>query len=68
MSNQTVYESISGGAHALGTGVGVGQGLLCEAVLTFALVTSVLMAAVDQDSLLAGVAIGLTVTVDILAA
>ena len=67
--NKTAFESISCGGQELGNGVNWQSGLLCEVVLTFALVTSVLNAAVDSDgkNVLAPLAIGFTVFVDILA-
>ena len=53
------------GAHALGAGVSVGQGLLMEIVVTFALVFVVFATAIDPKGMgkLAPLAIGLTVLV-----
>lgn len=52
---------------ALGSGVGVGTGILVEAILTFLLVYVVFETAIDHDNPpVGGFAIGLTVTVDIL--
>lgn len=60
---------ISGGIPALGSGVSVGQGILVEAVLTFFLVFVVFGTGVDGrfGAKLGGLAIGLTVCLDILA-
>ena len=65
----TAYESILGGAHDIGTNVGPGQAYLCELLLTAMLVLTVLMTAVDTKgkNVLAPMAIGLVVLVDILA-
>ena len=54
------------GAHALGAGVSVGQGLLMEIIVTFALVFVVFAVAMDPKGMgrLAPLAIGLTVLVD----
>jgi MIP family channel proteins len=58
------------GAHALGSGVSVGMGLLMEMVVTFALVFVIFATAVDPGGMsnLAPLAIGLTVLVDHLVA
>lgn len=58
-----------GGVPALGDGVGIAQGILIEAILTFFLVMVVFGTAVDPrfGARLGGLAIGLTVTLDILA-
>ncbi|KAK2151415.1 hypothetical protein LSH36_364g04071 [Paralvinella palmiformis] len=67
--SSAVYSGINAGIPDLGAGVGVGQGILCEAVLTLTLVLTVIMTAVDRDdNILAPVAIGLAVLVDISAA
>jgi aquaporin Z len=60
---------IAGGIPALGGHVSTGQGILVEAVLTFFLVFVVFGTAVDGrfNAKLGGLAIGLTVTLDILA-
>ena len=65
----SAFNSINGGGQTLGEGVHTAQGLFCEAFLTFTLVLVVLCAAVDSDgtNILAPLAIGLTVVVDILA-
>ncbi|XP_059141591.1 aquaporin-8-like isoform X3 [Physella acuta] len=64
-----VYHNITGGAHQLGPNTTVGEGLLCEVMLTTILVTVVLTTAVDDGtkSVVAPLAIGFTVVVDILA-
>ena len=60
---------IAGGIPALGKQVSIGQGILVEAVLTFFLVFVVFGTAVDGrfNAKLGGLAIGLTVALDILA-
>lgn len=61
--------SINGGAHTLSAGVEPGWAVLCEAILTFVLVFTVLMNALDkrnQDSVLTPLAIGFAVAVDIM--
>ena len=65
----TAFEARGGGVTDLGSSVGVGQGIACEAVLTLLLVLTVLMTAVNQSSRVpfAGFAIGLSITVDIVA-
>ena len=67
-SQITQYEMISGGAHALGPGVSVGCGVLCEIILTTFLVMAVLMTAVDRvaGKPFAAIIIGLSVAVDIM--
>ena len=61
--------AIHAGIPDIGQDVHVGQGIFCEAVLTLILVLTVIMTAVDRDdNILAPVAIGLAVTVDISAA
>lgn len=64
-----MYHNITGGAHQLGANTTVGEGLLCEVMLTTILVTVVLTTAVDDGtkSVVAPLAIGFTVVVDILA-
>jgi MIP family channel proteins len=61
--------SIKGGIPALGQGVGIGRGILIEAILTFFLVFVVFGTGVDQrfGARLGGIAIGFTVALDILA-
>lgn len=62
--------SITPGIPALGVGVGVGRGILVEAVLTFFLVFVIFGTAVDDRSSVrsvAGLAIGFTIALDILA-
>lgn len=57
------------GVPALGHGVGAGSGFVLEAILTFLLVFVIFGAAVDarnQFSVVAGLAIGLTIAVDVL--
>ena len=57
------------GVPSLGGGIGAGQGVVIEAVLTFFLVWVVFGTAVDPRSTfkqVAGLAIGLTITVDVL--
>ena len=64
-----MYSGTGGGIPNLGEGISVAQGILCETTLTFILVLTVLMTAVDRsDNILAPVAIGLVVAVDISAA
>lgn len=61
--------SINGGAHTLSAGVEPGWAVMCEAILTFVLVFTVLMNALDkrnQDSVLTPLAIGFAVAVDIM--
>lgn len=55
------------GAFSLAAGVSVGQGVLCEAMLTILLVFAVLMGAVDQGSILAAFGIGFAIMIDIFA-
>lgn len=62
-------ESVSLGVPALGKGVGAGAGFGLEAVLTFLLVWVIFANAVDPGGAfksIAGLAIGLTITIDIL--
>jgi MIP family channel proteins len=55
------------GAPALGANVSVGAGILVEAILTFFLVTVIMNTAVfDKNNALAPLAIGMTITLDIL--
>ena len=57
------------GVPALGGGIGTGQAVVVEAVLTFFLVWVVFGTAVDPRSTfkpVAGLAIGLTITIDVL--
>ena len=57
------------GVPSLGGGIGAGQGVVVEAVLTFFLVWVVFGTAVDPRStfkVVAGLAIGLTITIDVL--
>jgi MIP family channel proteins len=57
------------GVPALGSGMGAGAGVVLEAILTFFLVWVVFGAAVDPDSAfkqVAGLAIGLTISIDVL--
>jgi len=63
----TVYESIRGGSHVLAEGVGPIQAIVFEVILTFILVFTVLMVAVEKTSHrnLAPLSIGLAVLVDI---
>jgi aquaporin TIP len=61
---------LEAGVPVLGEGVGAGAGLLVEAILTFFLVWVVFATAVDPRGTfqsIAGLAIGLTITLDILA-
>ncbi|XP_062605108.1 aquaporin-8-like [Saccostrea cucullata] len=65
---ETVYKSITGGAHTLGSGVYPGWAILAEGILTFLLVFTVLLTAVDENKTkLAPLAIGFSVAVDIIA-
>jgi len=66
---KTAFASINAGGQMLSAGVGVGSGLVCEIILTFILIITVLMAAVDTDgrNVLAPIGIGFAVIVDILA-
>jgi aquaporin TIP len=62
-------DTIKLGAPALGQGVGAGEGLVIEAVLTFFLVWVVFATAADPRGAfksIAGLAIGLTITFDVL--
>jgi MIP family channel proteins len=60
--------AVHAGAPALGAGIGPGHGVVLEAVLTFLLVTSVLLTAVDwRAPKVGGYGIGLTVLFDVLA-
>ena len=62
-------DAVNLGAPALGAGVGKGAGVVCEAILTFFLVWVVFATAVDPRGTfksIAGLAIGLTITLDIL--
>ncbi|CAL1528817.1 unnamed protein product [Lymnaea stagnalis] len=67
--DDVAYRSIQGGAQDLGKGTTIGEGVLCEVMLTALLVTVILLTAVDPEtkSTLAPLAIGFTVVVDILA-
>ena len=58
------------GVHALASGVGVGQGLILEVILTFILVFTIFATAMDSRSskVVAPIAIGLAITVDSLVA
>ena len=63
-----MYKGIQGGAHTLGPGVYPGWAILAEGILTFLLVFTVLLTAVDEEnSSLAPLAIGFAVAVDIIA-
>jgi MIP family channel proteins len=65
----TVENQTSLGAPALGGGVGAGAGVVIEAILTFFLVFVVFATAVDPRGAfkqIAGLAIGFTITLDIL--
>jgi aquaporin Z len=65
----TTGQTINLGAPSLGTGVGPGEGLVIEAILTFFLVWVVFASAADPRGTfksIAGLAIGLTITMDIL--
>lgn len=62
-----LYDTIKGGTPQLAKGIHPAMGVAIETILTFILVLTVLMAAVDQDSPIAPMAIGLVVLVDILA-
>ena len=65
---ESVYKDIQGGAHTLGPGVYPGWAILAEGILTFLLVFTVLLTAVDEEnSSLAPLAIGFAVAVDIIA-
>ena len=65
---ESVYKGIQGGAHTLGPGVYPGWAILAEGILTFLLVFTVLLTAVDEEnSSLAPLAIGFAVAVDIIA-
>ncbi|XP_062574402.1 aquaporin-8-like [Saccostrea cucullata] len=65
---ETVYKEITGGAHTLGSGVYAGWAVLAEGILTFLLVFTVLLTAVDENKTkLAPLAIGFSVVVDIIA-
>jgi glycerol uptake facilitator-like aquaporin len=62
-------DTIKLGAPALGQGVGSGEGLVIEAVLTFFLVWVVFATAADPRGAfksIAGLAIGFTITLDVL--
>ena len=63
--------AVEAGTPALGSGVGAFEGMVLEAILTFFLVWVVFATAVDPRGTfksIAGLAIGLTITLDILAA
>lgn len=65
----TGMQGIDGGAHTLSTGVQPGWAILCEGILTFVLVFTVLVNALDKrnkDSVLTPLAIGFAVAVDIM--
>lgn len=65
----TTVDRVELGAPALGGGVGAGAGLVLEAILTFFLVWVVFATAADPRGTfksIAGLAIGLTITADIL--
>ena len=66
---KSTYEEMAGGAHSLGSDVTPAGAVLCEIVITWILVQSVLMTAVDEDnkSLLAPLIIGSSVAVGIFA-
>ncbi|KAL8565110.1 hypothetical protein ACOMHN_005313 [Nucella lapillus] len=63
------YLAIKGGAHTLSPGVTVGQGVLCEMVLTTVLVLTVIMTSIDPQTKapLAPIAIGFAVILDVVA-
>jgi aquaporin TIP len=66
---KSVTEPVGLGVPALGHGVGAGSGFVLEAILTFFLVFVIFGAAVDarnQFSVVAGLAIGLTIAIDVL--
>jgi MIP family channel proteins len=66
---KSITEPVSLGVPALGHGVGAGSGFLLEAIFTFLLVFVVFGAAVDTRgpfNAVAGLAIGLTIAVDVL--
>ena len=66
--SESVLGAVQLGTPALGTGVSVSQGLIMEIILTFFLVFVIFGTAVDNRApKLAGLFIGLTVTLDILA-
>lgn len=66
----TVYESIRGGCHTLAPGVEPIQAIIYETILTFTLVLTVLLVAVEKSSnqRLAPLAIGFAVLANIAAA
>ena len=68
-ANVSVYWAIQAGGHTLAPGVGPGQGILCEMLLTAILISTVNLTAVDEDgkTVFAPLMIGLTVVADILA-
>ncbi len=64
-----VSDGLKLGAPLLGPGIGAGAGLVLEAILTFFLVLAVFATAVDERGTfksIAGLAIGLTITFDVL--
>src|SRR5580704_7383905 len=66
---RSATEAVNLGVPALGHGVDAGSGFLLEAILTFFLVFVIFGAAVDarnQFSVVAGLAIGLTITIGVL--
>lgn len=66
---KSLTKAVSLGVPALGHGVGAGSGFVIEAILTFFLVFVIFGAAVDarnQFSVVAGLAIGLTIAIDVL--
>ena len=49
-TNVTMYESIQAGGHQLGAGVNVESGVICEVVLSFMLVTVMILNLVDTSA------------------
>ncbi|ELU16506.1 hypothetical protein CAPTEDRAFT_166556 [Capitella teleta] len=66
VTNVDLYEAIGGGVPQLAEGVTAWNGVFVEAILTFILVLTVLMTAVDQQLSIAPLCIGFAVLVDII--
>jgi aquaporin TIP len=66
---ESLTDPVNLGAPALATGIGVGDGVILEAILTFFLVWVIFATAADERGTfksIAGLAIGFTITLDIL--
>ncbi len=70
MTPEASFDGVNGGIPAVATGLAVGKAVLIEALTTFFLVWAVFATAVDERgpfAKLAGLTIGLTITLDIFA-